>query len=385
MINWAAHGNKFWNVWIYWMFFKNNLHFNSPVLIDNRLQSLWIDENTAFGHAGHVGDSPHNTRSSDRMRWLWCVLSTDASVAWRRSYGFRLNRLRLSLVPVRETIVKFWLMWMRYKWRYEPAAWWRYTPCLLTVARVLFRVDSRTSTLSWIHRIAASQSGLRLWSIPAEAMTFASLTRSAVVTCVHRLKRKHYQLQGLCDKFKFEKRTVDWTLSKRLFCAFWAPLLQPNLLYWSGAPEFELDQLCQNCSIESCSMSLKIRRLARSYSCSRSSKLFAFRSSIERSGQPSNPWRYSSKLCASRFKILFRDRGSSVKVSLSRLLKRICETKRNSNGCFYWRQKKIDSLLEYVWFSLCQQWRIAMHHRHCVPCQTKRRLGGLASDYTMTL
>lgn len=79
-----------------------------------------------------------------------------------------------------------------YSWcakkRNEPAAWLRYTPGLLTVPRVLFRVYRRTSTFIGIHWIAASQSAMWWWSVSSEAVTFAHLTRSSVVTGVHRLK-----------------------------------------------------------------------------------------------------------------------------------------------------------------------------------------------------
>lgn len=80
----------------------------------------------------------------------------------------------------------------RHHWRMKkdnkPAAWLRYTPGLLTVAWVLFRVYTWYSTFIGIHWIAASQSAMWWWSVSSEAVTFAHLTRSPVVACVHRLE-----------------------------------------------------------------------------------------------------------------------------------------------------------------------------------------------------
>lgn len=137
-----------------------------------------------------------------------------------------------------------------------------------------------------------------------------------------------YFVQLKCNSFDHSTSSF----CKQITCDGWwsssvpaSPICLPLFLFvllaFKPSPEC---QLFQNCSIDSLLMSLNMRRLAFSYSCSRSSKLFALRSSkLPRSGHANKPCRYSSKLWASLFRILLRDGVSSLNVSVSRDLKRI--------------------------------------------------------------
>lgn len=364
--------------------------FNSPILIDNRLHCLWIDKYTAFGNVSHIGDGPYETRCGHWGTRFGCMLATCTSIARRRCNWLRSDRLRLRFVSV---------MASEWQWEYcrihiqfrgnalVPAAGWGYAPCLLAVSGFLFCVCA--STFGWIHRIATSQSTW-LWSIAAETMTFTGLTWSSIVPWFIRLSaienEKRNQISAYTNTSvvtilpMIGLWAIDYFVpSDRRQHSVCIALVHPNSTSRTKIDPSNRVRRLWKCVVWLFRIPVRVlRNFLLSDRASNDPDSPAIPGDIHRN-YVHRVSEYSFVMVVHRWTC--RSIGSWNESTES-------NTHKNTiRFCHISAERRLEWNLRRVFesFSLHQRWHIAMHHRHCVPCQTMRPLDGSTSDCTMTL